>query len=161
MHPLESWRDGRRNSSRVKGVRRPEGARDTRPSSTPIILEPQDARQLLRATQRRKYRIGRIASNTAVLACIERLSGQRIVERYGLTETLMNCSTGASGDRRPGYVGLPLPGVEMKLIADDGKTLESYDDEPSVRLPFAARTCSADLWTTPKPLLPLSMRAGS
>jgi malonyl-CoA/methylmalonyl-CoA synthetase len=60
---------------------------------------------------------------------IERATGQRIVERYGLTETLMNCSVRASGDRRPGYVGLPLPGVELRLVGDDGSTLEVHDDE--------------------------------
>lgn len=60
---------------------------------------------------------------------IERATGHRIVERYGLTETLMNCSVRASGDRRPGYVGLPLPGIELRLVADDGSTLDVDDDE--------------------------------
>jgi malonyl-CoA/methylmalonyl-CoA synthetase len=60
---------------------------------------------------------------------IERVTGQRIVERYGLTETLMNCSVRAAGDRRPGYVGLPLPGIELKLVGDDGTTLDVRDDE--------------------------------
>ncbi|MGH2700280.1 MAG: acyl-CoA synthetase [Actinomycetota bacterium] len=60
---------------------------------------------------------------------IERATGHRIVERYGLTETLMNCSVRASGDRRPGYVGLPLPGIELRLVADDGSTLDVNDDE--------------------------------
>lgn len=60
---------------------------------------------------------------------IERGTGQRIVERYGLTETLMNCSVRASGDRRPGYVGLPLPGIELRLVGDDGSTLDVHDDE--------------------------------
>ena len=60
---------------------------------------------------------------------IERATGQRIVERYGLTETLMNCSVRASGDRRPGYVGPPLPGIELRLIDDGGSTLDVHDDE--------------------------------
>jgi malonyl-CoA/methylmalonyl-CoA synthetase len=60
---------------------------------------------------------------------IERATGQRIVERYGLTETLMNCAIRVSGDRRPGYVGAPLPGVELRLIDDDGRTVETSDDE--------------------------------
>jgi malonyl-CoA/methylmalonyl-CoA synthetase len=42
-------------------------------------------------------------------------SGLRILERYGMTETLMNVSNPYEGDRRPGTVGLPLPGVEMRL----------------------------------------------
>jgi malonyl-CoA/methylmalonyl-CoA synthetase len=60
---------------------------------------------------------------------IDRLTGQRIVERYGLTETLMNCAVTADGDRRPGYVGAPLRGVELQLVADDGSMIEARDDE--------------------------------
>ena len=57
------------------------------------------------------------------------LTGQEIVERYGLTETLMNAAVRASGERRPGYVGEPLPGVEVRLVADDGTDVEVSDDE--------------------------------
>ncbi|MEV6235164.1 acyl-CoA synthetase [Lentzea sp. NPDC051838] len=47
-------------------------------------------------------------------------TGQRVVERYGMTETLMNTSVRADGDRRPGTVGVPLPGVEVRLVDDNG-----------------------------------------
>ncbi|MFS8097240.1 acyl-CoA synthetase [Lentzea alba] len=50
-------------------------------------------------------------------------TGQRVVERYGMTETLMNTSVRADGDRKPGAVGVPLPGVEVRLVDDDGSTL--------------------------------------
>src|SRR5512132_149296 len=60
---------------------------------------------------------------------IERLSGQRVVERYGMTETLMNTAVRAAGDRRPGYVGPPLGGVEVRLRDDDGRLIEVSDDE--------------------------------
>ena len=60
---------------------------------------------------------------------IERLTGQQIVERYGLTETLMNTATRADSPRRPGYVGVPVPGVEVRLVADDGSDVEESDDE--------------------------------
>jgi malonyl-CoA/methylmalonyl-CoA synthetase len=60
---------------------------------------------------------------------IERLTGQQIVERYGLTETLMNTATRADSARRPGYVGVPVPGVEVRLVADDGSDVEESDDE--------------------------------
>lgn len=49
-------------------------------------------------------------------------TGQRILERYGMTETVMNVSNPYDGERRPGTVGLPLPGVELRL-ADDGEIL--------------------------------------
>jgi malonyl-CoA/methylmalonyl-CoA synthetase len=60
---------------------------------------------------------------------IQQLTGQAIVERYGLTETLMNTAVRAGGRRRPGYVGTPLPGVEVRLVADDGTDVETSDDE--------------------------------
>ena len=47
---------------------------------------------------------------------IEALFGQRPVERYGLTETLINCSTRVDGDRRAGSVGPPLRGVELRIV---------------------------------------------
>jgi malonyl-CoA/methylmalonyl-CoA synthetase len=58
---------------------------------------------------------------------IETLTGQRIVERYGMTETLMNCSVRSSGDRRPGFVGLPLPGVDLRVVDDDGMPVDDPD----------------------------------
>jgi malonyl-CoA/methylmalonyl-CoA synthetase len=51
----------------------------------------------------------------STFARIEELSGQRVLERYGMTETLMNVSNPYDGERRPGTVGLPLPGVELRL----------------------------------------------
>ena len=45
----------------------------------------------------------------------EARTGHRILERYGMTETNMNTSNPYEGDRRAGTVGLPLPGVELKI----------------------------------------------
>ena len=50
--------------------------------------------------------------------------GHRILERYGMTETNMNTSNPYHGERRAGTVGLPLPGVEVKITEPKtGKTL--------------------------------------
>jgi malonyl-CoA/methylmalonyl-CoA synthetase len=46
--------------------------------------------------------------------------GHTILERYGMTETLMNMSNPYEGERRPGSVGLPLPGVSVRLAGNDG-----------------------------------------
>ncbi|WP_277682396.1 acyl-CoA synthetase [Saccharomonospora azurea] len=56
-------------------------------------------------------------------------TGQRVVERYGMTETLMNTSVRADGERRPGTVGLPLRGVELRLVDDHGTPIETLDGE--------------------------------
>jgi|SRR5579884_2941599 len=49
---------------------------------------------------------------------ISERAGQPVLERYGMTETLMNVSNPYDGERRPGSVGLPLPGVGVRLGAD-------------------------------------------
>ena len=48
-------------------------------------------------------------------AAFETRTGHRILERYGMTETNMNTSNPYEGERRAGTVGLPLPGVELKV----------------------------------------------
>ncbi|MFI1924180.1 MULTISPECIES: acyl-CoA synthetase [unclassified Streptomyces] len=56
-------------------------------------------------------------------------TGRRVIERYGMTETLMNTSVRADGEARAGTVGVPLPGVELRLVDEDGSTVEAYDGE--------------------------------
>ncbi|MEV5395698.1 acyl-CoA synthetase [Streptomyces cellulosae] len=56
-------------------------------------------------------------------------TGARVVERYGMTETLMNTSVRVDGETRPGSVGVPLPGVELRLVEEDGTPVTSYDGE--------------------------------
>ncbi len=53
----------------------------------------------------------------------EEQSGHRIVERYGMTETGMNTSNPIDGARKPGTVGPPLPGVDIRIIDDQGQAL--------------------------------------
>jgi fatty acid CoA ligase FadD36 len=49
------------------------------------------------------------------------LTGHRPVERYGMTETLITLSTRADGERRPGWVGVPISGVRTRLVDDHGE----------------------------------------
>jgi malonyl-CoA/methylmalonyl-CoA synthetase len=67
---------------------------------------------------------------------LEQLTGQRPIERYGLTETLINCSTRHDGDRRAGSVGPPLAGVELRLVDDARQPIPGEDSgEIAVRGP--------------------------
>ncbi len=50
-------------------------------------------------------------------------TGHVILERYGMSETGMNTSNPLHGERRPGTVGLPLPGVEARVVDDEGREL--------------------------------------
>ncbi|MER6343934.1 acyl-CoA synthetase [Streptomyces sp. NPDC001595] len=56
-------------------------------------------------------------------------TGRRVIERYGMTETLMNTSVRADGEARAGTVGVPLPGVELRLVEDDGSVITAFDGE--------------------------------
>jgi malonyl-CoA/methylmalonyl-CoA synthetase len=50
-------------------------------------------------------------------------AGIRVLERYGMTETIMNVSNPYEGERRAGTVGFPLPGVEVQLDHSTGEIL--------------------------------------
>ncbi|MFJ9031911.1 acyl-CoA synthetase [Streptomyces sp. NPDC102274] len=56
-------------------------------------------------------------------------TGRRVIERYGMTETLMNTSVRADGEPRAGTVGVPLGGVELRLVDESGVVFEAYDGE--------------------------------
>ena len=47
--------------------------------------------------------------------------GHAILERYGMTETLMTVGNPYDGERRPGTVGRPLAGVELRIVGADGR----------------------------------------
>jgi fatty acid CoA ligase FadD36 len=49
------------------------------------------------------------------------LTGHQPIERYGASESLITLSTRADGERRPGWVGLPLTGVQTRVLDDDGR----------------------------------------
>jgi malonyl-CoA/methylmalonyl-CoA synthetase len=55
-----------------------------------------------------------------VLEAFREKFGQTILERYGMSETLMNISNPCAGERRAGTVGLPLPGVSVRLVDHNG-----------------------------------------
>ena len=53
----------------------------------------------------------------------EARSGHRILERYGMTEAGMITSNPLQGERRPGSVGPPLPGVSVRVAGEDGQAM--------------------------------------
>ena len=71
------------------------------------------SRSAVHATLRLRLR----ASAGPILEEFRELFGHTILERYGMTETIMNISNPYAGERRPGSVGLPLPGVSVRLVS--------------------------------------------
>ncbi|MEP6895758.1 MAG: AMP-binding protein, partial [Chloroflexota bacterium] len=61
-----------------------------------------------------------------VFAGYQKTFGYTLLERYGMTETGMNCSNPLRGERRIGSVGRPLPGVEVRIV--DSETGEILAD---------------------------------
>ncbi len=61
------------------------------------------------------------------------LAGHQPVERYGASESLITLSTRADGERRAGWVGLPLAGVQTRLLDESG-SLVAHDGETVGRL---------------------------
>jgi fatty acid CoA ligase FadD36 len=55
-----------------------------------------------------------------VFGRLAELTGHRPIERYGASESLITISTRADGERRAGWVGLPVAGVETRLLDDNG-----------------------------------------
>ena len=68
-----------------------------------------------------------------------RLTGQVLLERYGMTEIGMALSNPYVGERRPGYVGQPLPDVSVQLI-DEAGALVTEEEMPGEIVIFASST---------------------
>ena len=82
---------------------------------------------------------GSAALPAADHARIEACTGLRIVERYGMSETLMNTAIRADGDRRPGTVGPPLAGVELRLVDEEDGVGEIQVRGPNLFLEYLNR----------------------
>ncbi|HJQ04218.1 MAG TPA: acyl-CoA synthetase [Nocardioides sp.] len=68
---------------------------------------------------------GSAALPTPVFERIEELTGHRIVERYGMSETLITVAARADGTTRAGWVGVPIAGVETRLRDDEDRPVPS------------------------------------
>ncbi|MFD3543542.1 acyl-CoA synthetase [Streptomyces sp. NPDC058662] len=82
-----------------------------------VAADPAAAGALSRA---RLLVSGSAALPAPVFRDLQRLSGHRVVERYGMTETLITVSGRADGEVRPQTVGTPLPAIRTRLAAEPG-----------------------------------------
>ncbi|MEI8241396.1 MAG: AMP-binding protein, partial [Actinomycetota bacterium] len=86
-----------------------------------VCAEPSTARRLAGA---RLLVSGSAPLPVPVFDHLRELTGHAPVERYGMTETLITLSTRADGERRPGWVGVPIEGVVTRVLDDDGRAVE-------------------------------------
>jgi malonyl-CoA/methylmalonyl-CoA synthetase len=121
------------------------------------LLETSREAASLIGKQMRLFVSGSAPLPAQVLEDFRALFGHTILERYGMTETLMNISNPYVGERRPGAVGLPLPGVSVRILDSEGKpvsegeTGEIYLKGPNVfagywNRPDATQAAFLDGW---------------
>ncbi len=99
-------------------------------------LEPAAAREL--GGFMRLFVSGSAPLPAQVFDDFHALFGHRILERYGMSETIMNISNPYWGERRAGTIGFPLPGISAKLLSPSfepvapGETGEVYLKGPNI-----------------------------
>ena len=84
-----------------------------------LEVTPQNARKI--GARMRLFVSGSAPLPAQVLEAFRARFGHVILERYGMTETLMNVSNPYAGERRAGTVGLPLPHVEVRILDELGR----------------------------------------
>jgi malonyl-CoA/methylmalonyl-CoA synthetase len=67
-------------------------------------------------------------------------TGQHVVQRYGMTESLITCAVRVDGPRRPGTVGPPLDPVALRLVDEHGGIVEASDDQTVGEIDVAGPT---------------------
>jgi malonyl-CoA/methylmalonyl-CoA synthetase len=76
------------------------------------------------------------------------LTGQKLLERYGMTEIGMGLSNPLEGERRPGAVGHPLPGVEIRLVTELGHVVEGEGEPGEIQVKGPA--VFTEYWNLPE-----------
>jgi malonyl-CoA/methylmalonyl-CoA synthetase len=85
-------------------------------------MPPEDQRGAAAAAARLRLAVcGSAACPLPVMRRWEEMSGQRLLERYGMTETGMILGNPVRGERRAGTVGVAFPGVDVRLAAPDAE----------------------------------------
>ncbi len=88
-----------------------------------LELPTDDARAI--GAQMRLFVCGSAALPAQLLEAFRDGFGHTILERYGMSETLMNLGNPYVGERRPGSVGLPFPGVAIRIVDGSGDDVVS------------------------------------
>ncbi len=109
---------------------------------------PEEQQAMTRACQRLRLMVsGSAALPVSTLEQWHRISGHTLLERYGMTEIGMGLSNPLHGQRRPGHVGSPLPGVEVRLV--DERHQPVPDGSPG-EIQVRGRNVFREYWQRPQ-----------
>ncbi len=111
-----------------------------------LAAPPETARRI--GAFMRLFVSGSAALPARTLKRFAELYGHVILERYGMTETLMNLSNPYEGERRPGSVGRPLPGVSIRL--GDPETGAAGEERDSGEIQIKGPNVFAGYWRRPQ-----------
>ena len=75
------------------------------------------------------------------------ITGHTLLERYGMTEIGMALSNPLAGERRPGFVGTPLPGVDVRAVDEEGMPVP---DGTAGELEVRGPTVFLEYWRRPE-----------
>ncbi len=95
-------------------TREPENQRTGEPT---VPLVPGSSVPQFPGSSVRLFVSGSAPLTPQTFADFQALFGQPILERYGMTETVMNLTNPYDGERRPGSVGIPFPGQAARIVA--------------------------------------------
>ena len=90
---------------------------------------------------------GSAALPVSTLQQWRRITGHTLLERYGMTEIGMALSNPLRGERRAGCVGVPLPGVQVRLVDEAGQPVP---DEVAGEIQVKGPTVFGDYWRRPE-----------
>ncbi len=91
---------------------------------------------------------GSAALPVSVLEKWRSISGHTLLERYGMTEIGMALSNPLIGERVPGHVGKPLPGVALRLVDENGGAVEAVDTAGEIQVKGAG--VFGEYWQRPE-----------
>lgn len=102
----------------------------------------------------RLFTCGSAPIRPEVLPELEAILNAQLINRYGMTESHVITSLPLNGPFPQGSVGLPLDGIEMKLVAEDGRTLSAgtarKDDHKAVgEVKIRSKNLFSHYWNNP------------
>lgn len=115
---------------------------------------PEERKRMSEACRRMRLMVsGSAALPISVFEKWRAISGHALLERYGMTEIGMALSNPLHGERRPGFVGLPLPGVTVRLVNEEGREIPPGRESIQGEIEVKGANVFQEYWQKPEATL--------